>query len=70
MTGGMEIEEKAGQMDKENEYFIFSFLLSFFMSIFAILHLKEIMFLKLVIASFSPLLHLLLTSLLLLLLTH
>ena len=70
MTDGMEIEEKAGQMDKENEYFIFSFLLSFFMSIFAILHLKEIMFLKLVIASFSPLLHLLLTSLLLLLLTH
>ena len=70
MTDGMEIEEKAGQMDKENEYFIFSFLLSFFMSIFSILHLKEIMLLKLVIASFSPLLHLLLTSLLLLLLTH
>ena len=70
MTDGMEIEEKAGQMDEENEYFIFSFLLSFFMSIFAILHLKEIMLLKLVIASFSPLLHLLLTSLLLLLLTH
>ena len=70
MTDGMEIEEKAGQMDEENEYFIFSFLLSFFMSIFAILHLKEIMLLKLAIASFSPLLHLLLTSLLLLLLTH
>ena len=61
VTDGMEKGEKPGQVDKENEYFIFSFPLSSFMSIFAISHLKEIMFFKLVIASFSSLLHLLLT---------